>query len=214
MAKEYLQNLSDIRNAIKELQADNDYLRAKLDKHNRIFGIIGYDDLFLPMDVGKIVPAVAAPTWAVFTGNIYKYTFAIGDRLTLPSQEFLHGYKEGTDFELHVHIATNSVDGTDRYVRYQIEYTFASVNAQYPVSATANTADILIPANTVTRTHIYATAGVIAGTGLRIGAGAALHFTRIALAGGGAAPSANPFVPMVGIHIEKNSIGSRTTTDK
>lgn len=214
MANRDLPTLEDMREAIRELRADRDAMRVTIEKYNRIYGIVGYDDLFIPLSVGTLRPAAAAPTWAVFRNNVYRYTFAINDVIALPTQEFVHGYKEGTTFELHAHIATNGVDITDRYVRYRLEYTYANVAAAFPATVQLNSADFLIPANTATHTHLYVSIGTITDTALRIGSNIDMEFSRIALAGAGAAPTNAPFVGMVGIHIEKDSIGSRQRRTK
>lgn len=210
MADNDLQTLQSIKNAIRDLRADRDSILATLQEYRRIFGIVGWDDIYMPMSTGKLVGGgVSDPTWAVFLGNTKLYTFAVGNEIELPIQEFVHGYKEGTDFEFHVHIVTNGVDGTDRYVRYEIEYTVANPDSAYPAVTTANTGDYLIPANTTDNTHLRIDIGNEDGSTLKIGAGVVAYFSRIALDGGGAAPSSDPFVSMVGIHLEKNSIGSR-----
>lgn len=174
-----------------------------------------YDDLYFPMTVGKL-PGANFPTWAAFQGNTEEYTFGINDYIQLPSQEIGHKYDENTAIEGHVHIVTNGVDIADRDVNYEIEYTWGNPGGQMTAAAIDTTGDYTIPANTPDRTHLYLTFGniIAGGAGVLIGAALKIRFRRIALTGGGTAPTSDPFVLMVGVHIEMDTIGSRNQLTK
>jgi len=94
-------------------------------------------------------------------------------------------------------------------VRYSAEYIIADSD-EVVATATLSSLDLKIPANTTDRTHLYFAIGTITGTNYKIGGFIKIRFTRIALDGGGDAPTANPFITMVGIHIEEDTVGSKT----
>jgi hypothetical protein len=169
-----------------------------------------FNDLIIPLESAK-TPASNAPTWATFNGNLYAYTFAVNDHVYLQATEVLHGYKEGSNIEFHVHWATNGSDGTDRAVNWEIEYSWADVNEVFPASATVS-AETTITANTTSLTHKYTSVASISGTGYKLGSILKARLRRITSAG--TAPANNPFGLMVGIHYELDTIGSRTTSSK
>jgi len=155
--------------------------------------------------------AVNNPSLATFVGNIQQLTFAVNDYV-YGNYELLHEYAEGTDLEPHVHFATNSVDGTDRAVKWELEYSISNADVTppftqaFPVS-TVISSEVVIPANTPTRSHVLATElPSISGTGLLIGAYIVWRLRRIASVG--TAPSANPFGLTLGFHILQNTQGS------
>jgi hypothetical protein len=174
-----------------------------------------YNDIQYSISNAK-VPAANAPTWSTFLGNLSEYTFAINDYVDLGSQELLHDYVEGSNIEVHVHWASNTLDATARYVKWEIEYTVANMASAAPFSVfpapTVISAETTIPANTAAKSHIYTGVGVISGTGLKIGAQLKMRLRRIAASS--TAPSSNPFCLQVGIHYQQDTMGSRTTTAK
>ena len=172
-----------------------------------------WNDIYFPMSSGKIGGA-NQPTWAAFQGNTMEYTFAINDYIHLPSQEIAHSYKEGSDIKLHVHIVLDGSDVGDTDVNYEIEYTIGDMNEVMSAAALATSGDYTITGGTADRTHLFIQAGTIAGATLLIGSALKIRFRRIALVGGGNAPSNAPFVLMVGAHIEEDTCGSRTETTK
>ena len=165
------------------------------------------------MTSGKLVGANQPDYTTAVAGNIYEYNFAINDYIDLGAGEIRHSYKEGSDFKVHCHIITNGLDGTNRYVRYSVEYIIADTD-EVVATATLSSLDLLIPLNTTDRTHLYFDIGTITGTNYKIEASIKIQFKRIALIGGGAAPAADPFVTMVGIHIEEDTVGSNTELTK
>lgn len=172
-----------------------------------------YDDIFVGLASAKL-PQVNVPTWTAFTTNTNAYTFAIDDYIDLPTIEVKHDYKEGTDLEVHLHIATNGVDTTNRYVKFIVYYTYAipfSANVQFVTEQNISN-ELLIPANTLDKTSLYLQLGTIAGTTLKIGTQLKIRLKRITSVG--AAPTANPFVGMLGIHYQKDTMGSRQINSK
>ena len=176
-----------------------------------------WDDLYLGFEGSKI-PGVNTPTWGAFVGNLNAYTFAVNDYLEPDCTELIHRYKEGSDFDYHIHWATNGVDVTDRYVRWEVEYSFSNMDITdgvgdvYP-APTVVSAETMIPANTPNITNMYTAIAGIVGADALMGATFKSRVRRIA-ATGGAAPSNNPFGLMAGIHIEIDTVGSREIGSK
>ncbi len=172
-----------------------------------------WEDLFFPIAYAK-VPAVNAPNWESFAGNLNEYTFAVNDLIEFGAQEITHAFKEGSTATLHVHWATNGLEGSDTAVRWEIEYTI--VNGEVPSgiggafpTPTVVAAEQVIPANTPDLSHMTLQVADIAAADLAIGAAVKMRVRRIAKTGAEANPAADPFGLMVGIHIEMDTLGSR-----
>ena len=164
-----------------------------------------FNDIQFSLSTAK-VPAANFPSWDSFTGNLSKFTFAVNDFVDLEAKETIHGYKEGTNLHVHVHIYTNGIDGTARTVKYQVEYTITNPDAV--ASAATISIQATIPASTADLTHTVIDLGDITGTSILHGADISLQFKRIAK-DSGVDPTNNPFVSMVGIHVEDDMVGSR-----
>ena len=166
-----------------------------------------YDDIYLPISITKL--GATAPTWTAFHGNISQYTFAINDYVQ-GSFELPHGYKEGTDLNIHTHIVTNGAEAS-KEARYSFEYWIAD-------SGESSTATVIITSDDKALTnadgvHEYIDMGDITGTGYKIGAIVCFLFKRVALVGGDS-PSDDPFVVSVGCHYQIDTMGSSTETVK
>lgn len=154
------------------------------------------------------------PTLTTFVGNIEQYTFAVNDYI-YDNFELMHDYKEGTDLDIHLHWATNGVDTTNRYVKWEVEYSIANRTngtSNSFASSTVISNEFMIPANTTTRTHYSGAIGTISGTGLKIGAIVTYRLRRITSTG--TAPTNNPFGLQAGMHHVLDTCGSRTITGK
>jgi hypothetical protein len=161
--------------------------------------------------------AANKPTLATFQGNIKQLTFGVGDDVD-GSQELIHRYEEGTDISPHVHMVTNGLEGSDKTVKWQLEYTTANIDYSAPFSSafpssTIVTGEVIIPASTPDRSHI----GIlldsdIPGSSLEINAYIAFNFSRIASSG--TEPANDPFALALGFHIKQDSIGSTTVGAK
>jgi hypothetical protein len=196
---------------------DNNY--TEFERSTGFMRMVGtttaWEDIYFPMTTGRI-PGAAFPAWTAFRGNINAYTFAIGDSIDLAAREIYHKYKEGTHLYFHVHWATNGVDVVDTAVNFQIDYSLANATYdltgttyQFPAATTLTTGDITIPANTATHTHVWSGAGQVSGTNILMGGTMVIWFSRIAAVGVLPDPTSDPFVNMVGLHIETDTIGSR-----
>jgi hypothetical protein len=170
-----------------------------------------FDDLPCFLFVAKTGTS-NVPTWGALVGNINAYTFAVNDWLEFAT-ELLHGYKEGSNLEIHIHWATNGSNADDRYVKWEVEYSIANMNGGTFGSSTIISSETKILANTATKTNMYTSIGTISGSTFTIGAQLMLRIRRIA-ATSGSAPSANPYATSVGIHYEKDTVGSRQISTK
>lgn len=173
-----------------------------------------FNDIFLPLD--PKTTGAGKPTLRVFSGAINQYTMAVNDVTEIGAAEFLHDWKEGTPIEIHVHWATNGVDATARAVKWEVSYTWANrvgngAPEAFP-AATVRSAETAIPANTVDKTHFRTSVTTFTPSGGKIGANIVMALKRIASTG--TAPTNDPWVFMVGIHYEIDTIGSRTISAK
>lgn len=155
---------------------------------------------------------VGIPTLATINGNLTLPQWAVNDYNMCESQEFVHEWKEGSTVYWHLHLTTNGLDGTNRYVRFEVEYGYVTPNGVWTFPATLDSGDLLIPANTATKTMMIMSLGSFTPTGVEIGGHVVARLKRIASVG--TAPTNNPWVPMLQLHIEADSIGSRTISDK
>ena len=151
------------------------------------------------------------PTLSTFNGNLQMPQWAVNDFNQCESQEFVHEWKEGSTCYFHLHLNTNGLDATNRYVKFEIEYAY-SANGVWQFPAVVTTADILIPANTANKTQIIMPLFNFTPSTSKIGDHVIARLKRVASTG--LAPTNNPFIPMLQMHIEKDTFGSRNMTTK
>ncbi len=149
------------------------------------------------------------PTPTTLVGNLTAPTWAVNDFLMCEGQELIHLWKEGTPWYWHIHLITNGTEAVDKYVKFEIEFAYATLgNSLSAAQTVTSTDDLLIPANTPNRHHsIYPINTFQPADGTKIGTQVYARLKRIASTG--AAPVANPFVPMLQIHILCDTVGSR-----
>ena len=100
---------------------------------------------------------------------------------------------------------------TARKVQYQVFYSWG--DADEVMSAEANdSAEEDIPALEADRTHHILSITTVTGTNYKIGSLLKIRLKRIACTG--TEPAEDPFVEMVGVHYQINTLGSRTQTVK
>jgi len=155
---------------------------------------------------------VGIPTLVALNGNLLLPQWAVNDYNVSESQEFVHEWKEGSTCYWHLHLTTNGVDITNRYVRFEIEYGYVTPNGQWAFPATIDSGDLLIPANTPTKTMFILSLGSFTPTGTRIGGHCVARLKRIASTG--TAPTNNCWIPMLQQHIICDSAGSRNISSK
>ena len=172
---------------------------------------LSYDEL-PPVPIIGAKLGSTAPTLATFIGNVEQYTFDATNDYIIGATETTHRYKEGTDIQPHIHWATNGVDGTDRGVKWQLEYSVSNSDETTPFSSafpatTTVSIDTTIPANTADRSHILSVFTVISGTNLKVGAYIVWRLSRIASAA--TAPTSDPFGLAVGFHMQQDTLGTK-----
>jgi hypothetical protein len=146
------------------------------------------------------------PTLVAINGNITMPQWAVNAFNVCESQEFVHGWKEGSEVFWHLHLTTNGLDATDRYVRFELEYGYADVDGQWVFPAVLDSGDLLIPANTPDKTMMIMKLGSFTPP-IKIGGHSIVRLRRIASTG--TAPTGNPWIPMLQQHIQLDAIGSR-----
>lgn len=154
------------------------------------------------------------PVLTTLQGNVTAPQWAVNDFNVCEVQEMDHAWKEGSQSQWHVHMITNGLDATDRYVNWEVEWFW--VNSNGVLSATTTTAtEVLIPANTASKTMLIRQISTPTLIGGVIGAHVFARLRRIALTTPGrTGPTANPWCAMLQMHIECDTIGSRTISTK
>lgn len=167
-------------------------------------------DIDFPIIIRSTGPNV--PTLVSVQGNISAPQWAVNDFNVCEGQELIHSWKEGTAGSWHIHLITNGLDATDRYVRFQVEW-FWFIPFQ-PISSTVTTTgEYMIPANTPDKTMVIFNVGSAPLPNGKIGGHVFARLSRIT-AVGGSAPTNNPWVTMLQMHVECDSLGSRELTTK
>jgi len=171
-----------------------------------------YEDLQFTIHTGR-VPAVNFPTWEAFTANTSAYAFSVGDYIDCESNEIPHFWKEATAGHLHVHFSNKTIQntGANRFAQFTIWLTMADageVFAELPY-----TAEYTIPTATAALTHLYLDMGNIDLSTYLIGAQIVPRVKRIA-ATGGTEYADDVYIHQVGIHLEKDTMGSRNELTK
>jgi hypothetical protein len=174
-----------------------------------------FNDIVISLSAAK-VPAANAPTWSSFIGNLKAYTYSPNDFQEF-SSEIAHSYKQGSTIEFHVHGATNGLEGVDKTIKFEIEYelvdnqTSGSFGDVYTGTTTIN-GEITIPASTADKTSWVVNVGTDATGSFLQSATLKGRVRRITSTG--TEPASDPFVIQVGIHIEEDTVGSRTVLTK
>lgn len=177
-----------------------------------IGGATVWDDLNFPIIQRASGQTIAAYT-AIDAGGLLLYPqWQVDDFHVADANELRHGWKEGSTISWHIHMITNGSEGTDKYVKWELIWAIADVNEVLEERTTITTDDYLIPANTASKTHLIVPLGTAALTGYRIGAHIYPRLKRVTATG--AAPAANPWVPMLQAHIELDTLGSAQITSK
>lgn len=151
------------------------------------------------------------PTLVTLQGNVTAPQWAVNDYNVCEGQEFIHEWKEASLVHWHLHMITNGVDVTDRFVKWEVEYFWVNINGQLSSTST-DTYEVTIPANTPTKTMLIVPISTFTPTGGRIGGHVFARLRRIASVG--TAPTSNPWCTMLQLHIECDTLGSRLIATK
>lgn len=171
-----------------------------------------WDDVQFAITSGK-VPAANYPTWEALTTNTSEYSFTVDDYLDLAANELPHWWKEGTagNFHLHMAIKTANTSGADRFAKF-IVYIATNGGTTW-AELSPLSAEVTIPNGAAALTKYYLDMGDATFTGFTIGTQVKVRVKRIA-ATGGTEYGANVFISQVGMHLEKDSMGSKTEASK
>lgn len=142
-----------------------------------------------------------SPTLTTFKGNIEQYTFAINNEI-FGNSEVTHLYINGTNLMPHIHWVTNGTNTSDRYVKWEMEYTYANDGEAFTNPVTTIVIEAKIPANTPSLTHYITDFPIISGVGIEVGDYICWSIRRITSTG--TAPSSNPFGLALGIHVHES----------
>lgn len=164
-----------------------------------------WKDIDFPIIIRNTGPNI--PTISTLKGNITAPLWQVNDYVVLEAQEMQHEWKEGSEFQWHIHVVTNGLDTTNRYLRFEIEWFWANVNGALSATITTTSPDLLIPANTPTNTMLAFEIAKVTIPALKIAGHVWARLKRVASVG--TAPTLNPFCSMLQIHIECDTLGSR-----
>jgi len=171
-----------------------------------------FEDLQFTIHTGK-VPASNFPTWETFTTNTGAYAFSVDDYINCESNEIFHCWKEASTGNLHLHFSIKTIQntGANRFAKFTIWLTMADTNGVF--TETSYTAEYTIPTATAALTHLYLDMGDIDLSTYKIGAQIVPRVKRIA-ATGGTEYADDVYIHQVGIHLEKDTMGSRNELTK
>ena len=190
---------------------DNETIKAfeRLFRVGARFEDFRWVDIDFPVIIRTTGPGI--PTLAALNGNIVSPQWQVNDYNSCESQETIHGWDQQTALEWHIHLTTNGLEAVNKYVRFELEYGYVAPNSAWVFPPVFTTPDLLIPANTATKTMMvmnFTTFTPTAGLGGHVIA----RLKRVASVG--AAPAANPWIPMLQAHVLTDTTGSRTTSAK
>ncbi|MCK9421422.1 MAG: hypothetical protein M0Q38_02380 [Bacteroidales bacterium] len=116
-----------------------------------------WDDIQMPGIIGKI--GVRTPTFSVFRGGLYAYSFDTPDALFFQIQ-IQHSWKQGSPITPHIHISPSN--GNSGNTVWHIEYCWANVNKTF--RSITNILDATIPINANDHQNLILSFGNIAPT--------------------------------------------------
>jgi len=171
-----------------------------------------YDDLQFIVGSGKL-PAANYPTYETFTTSTRAYAFSVDDYIYCDANELPHWWKEGTAGNAHLHftLKTEQNTGADRYAKFQVILAYAD-NSEVWTEQTM-TGEYTIPTGTAALTNLYVDMGDVTLTNYLIGAQITCRVKRIA-ATGGTEYADDVYITQTGIHLQKDTLGSRQETIK
>ncbi len=171
-----------------------------------------WNDLQFQVSSSK-VPASNFPSWEAFTTNTYEYAFSPDNYAYLMSNELHHSWKEGTAANVHLHVTNKTAQstGTDKFAKFTVYIAYADTDETW--QETSLTAELTIPTGTSALTNFYLDMGDLTLTNYLIEAQIKYTVMRID-ATGGTEYADSIFITQVGMHLEEDTVGSRTETEK
>lgn len=211
-----IQNASPLIYFLQDNSSSNqDLLVLKQDGTGHALILINsvYDDIQFSISAGKS-PAANYPNWETFTTNTAEYAFSVDDYIDCQANELAHWWKQGTAGHVHLHftIKTAQSTGQNRFVKFSVWVAYADTDEVW-VEQTVLSAEKTIPTASGALKAFYLDIGDAILTDYLIGGQIKLRVKRIA-ATGGTEYADDIYITQVGIHIEKDTLGSRTETTK
>jgi hypothetical protein len=171
--------------------------------------LVGWVDIDFPIVVRNA--AANQPTPTTLKGNITAPAWAVNDYFSCDAVEMIHSWREGSDVHWHIHVVTNGLDATNRYLKFEVEWVWALPNGALSATTTTTSGELLIPASSADRTHLVFLIETVNFAG-SIGSHVWARLKRVAATG--TAPTANPFCSMLQMHVQVDSHGSSNVTSK
>lgn len=171
-----------------------------------------WKDLVFPIIPKFIGPG--NPAYNTFVGGVTAPQFLVNDGVQLDASEFVHEWKEGSLCDVHLHWTSMDNVAAARAVKWEVGYTFVNKSdgtSQWGAEVVLQV-EATIPANTPALTEFRTLMGTFTPASAKIGGQIRLRLKRIAAAG--TAPAVDPFATQLGIHIECDTLGSRTISAK
>jgi hypothetical protein len=166
-----------------------------------------YEDLQFQISSAKTNPANVVPTWETFTATTSEYAFSVDDEVDTYANEIPHNWVEGTQGDAHLHVITKAINNVGvRYAKFTVTFAYADTNEVW-VEAPL-TAELTIANPTAALTNLYLDLGNLTLTNYLIGAQIKCRVKRIA-ATGGTEYSGDIYITQVGVHLQRNTVGSR-----
>lgn len=166
-----------------------------------------WDDIII--SANNLRPGNTPPTYAAFLGGIFEPRFDAGVADEVHgSFEIPHGYKEGSGLYLHLHWSPTTTNTGN--IVWGFEYTVSNVSGVFPSPLTVTNTPHAAPG--VANTHVLTSIAILPGTGIHIGAIIAFRLYR--QNGGTDTFTGNAFLHSIGIHYQKDTVGSRQITAK
>ncbi len=167
-----------------------------------------YEDLQFQISYAKVTPASLLPSWEAFTVNTSEYAFSVNDEVDTQANELPHWWKQGTAGHAHIHITTKAANatGSNRFAKFTVTFAYADIDEVW-VEAPL-TAEYTIPTGTLALTHLYLDLGNLTFTNYIVGTQIRCRVKRI-VATGGTEYAGDIFITQVGIHLERDTLGSR-----
>ena len=198
---------------IKKFGSNTHYTTFEADGTQKMSGnATVFKDLVFPI-IPKFTGA-GNPAFARFTGGITAPKFLVNDAVQLDANEFIHEWKEGSLCDIHLHYTSMENVAAARYVKWEVGCTFVNSSAGTSQWSTEVVYQVehTIPANTPALTEFKVTMGTFTPASGKIGGQIRLRLKRITAAG--TAPSVDPFATQLGVHVECDTLGSRTISSK
>ena len=166
-----------------------------------------WEDIQFTVSSGK-VPSANFPSFDTFTTNTKEYNFAVDDFIYLDANELSHWWAEATTVKVHIHttVETANSTGADRFAKFTVYFAYADTGDVW--TETSVTAELTIPTGTAAMTLFLLEVDDVALAGKKVGTQAKVTAKRIA-ATGGTEKADGMFITQVGVHAEKDTMGSR-----